>query len=297
MERQTMNLRRLRKLLPRRDRLAHKGMFGRVLIVGGCVGYTGAPRLAAEAALKTGSGLIFVGVPHAVYPITAAALTEPMPFPLPDSGGKLAASAAEEILRRMERCDACLLGVGMGRSDGTQRLVHQVLKQAKIPIVLDADGINALEGHIDVLRETACPVILTPHDGEFARLGGVISGGDRIGAAAAMAEQTGKVVLLKGHRTVITDGRRLCVNQTGNPGMATGGSGDVLAGIILSLLGQGLDPFSAAAAGAWIHGAAGDLCARRLGENGLMPSDIVQAVPQILKKRERTICGIRKLLY
>lgn len=292
-----MNLRQLRRLLPRRQQTAHKGMFGRVLVIGGCVGYTGAPRLSANAALRTGSGLIYVGVPDVVYPIVASGLTEPMPFPLPSDGGMLAQKAADALLARMERCDACLLGVGMGQSEQVRALVLRLLRQAKIPMVLDADGINVLAGHIDILRETACPVILTPHDGEFACMGGDLLHTDRAAAAAAMAQRTGAVVLLKGHRTVVSDGARLYVNHTGNAGMATGGSGDVLSGIILSLLGQGLDPFSAAAAGAWLHGKAGDLCARRLGENGMTPSDLVQAVPQILKRRERTICAIGELLY
>lgn len=284
MERETMNLRRLRKLLPQRDRFAHKGDFGRVLVLGGSVGYTGAPRLAADAALHTGSGLIFVGVPEEIYPITASALTEPMPFPLPDCCGMLAESALDAVREKLRRCDACALGMGMGRSARTQTLVMELLKTAKIPLVLDADGINALEGHIDVLRQTACPVILTPHDGEFARLRGAPVGADRLDATAKLAQDTGAVVLLKGHRTVITDGARWCVNTTGNAGMATGGSGDVLSGIILSLLGQGLEPFCAAAAGAWLHGAAGDWCARRVGQHGLTATMLIQAVPQILKK-------------
>lgn len=273
----------LPRLLPRRNRLAHKGDYGRVLILGGSVGYTGAPKLAANAALRCGSGLIYVGVPDAVYPIVAAGLTEPMPFPLPSDGKRLTLDALNEILPLLTRCDACLLGVGMGTSPQTQALVLALLQQAKIPLVIDADGINVLSGHIDVLRETACPIILTPHDGEFARLGGNLEG-DRVTAAADLAVETGKIILRKGHCTIITDGQRLYVNHTGNPGMATGGSGDVLGGIIVSLLGQGLPPLEAAAAGALIHGLAGDLCAETIGEYGMTPSDMVQAVAQILRQ-------------
>lgn len=273
----------LLRLLPHRDRLAHKGNFGRVLILGGSVGYTGAPRLAANAALRCGSGLIHVGVPDAVYPIVATGLTEPMPFPLPSDGKRLVSQALEEILPLLQRCDACLLGVGMGTSAQTQALVLELLHHSKIPLVVDADGINVLSGHIDVLRETACPVILTPHDGEFARLGGQMDAA-RLDATAQLARETGKIILRKGHRTVITDGHRFCINHTGNPGMATGGSGDVLGGILVSLLGQGLPPLEAAAAGAFIHGLAGDLCAETIGEYGMTPSDMIQAVAQILRE-------------
>ncbi len=278
-----LNQKALSGLLPRRDRFAHKGNFGRVLIIGGSVGFTGAPKLAANAALRCGSGLIYVGVPEAVYPIVAAGLTEPMPFPLPCDGKRLTEEALEELRPLLERCDACVVGPGMGTGQGTERLMCALLRQAKIPMVIDADGINVLAGHIDVLRETACPVILTPHDGEFARLGGRTDT-DRIQASAELARRTGAIVLRKGHRTVITDGAQFCVNRAGNPGMATGGSGDVLSGLIGSLLGQGLPPFQAAAAGALIHGLAGDLCAETIGEYGMTPSDMVQAVAQILRK-------------
>lgn len=282
MMEQSMSKADVRRLLPQRDPFAHKGRFGRIAIIGGSVGYTGAPKLAANAALRTGSGLIHVAVPACVYPIVASGLTEPMPAPYPDDGTGFHSDAAEPILSLLERCDACVLGVGMGNTPNTQQLTMQILRQAKLPIVLDADGINVLAGHIDVLRESACPVILTPHDGEFARLGGDVSVG-RERAIGRMAEQTGQTVLLKGHRTLICDGQRLCRNHTGNAGMAKGGSGDVLSGIIVSLLGQGVDPFEAAALGAWIHGTAGDLCAEAIGEYGMTPMDVVQAIPQVLR--------------
>ena len=154
--------------------------------------------------------------------------------------------------------------------------------QQKKPVVLDADGINALEGHIDVLRGAACPVVLTPHDGEFARLGGDLQQFDRFQAATELARTTGSVVVLKGYRTVVTDGAVLSVNTTGNPGMATGGSGDVLAGILVSFLGQGLAPLDAAQAAVYLHGAAGDHCAATIGEYGMLPSDLIDAIPRLL---------------
>ena len=149
------------------------------------------------------------------------------------------------------------------------------------PVVVDADGINVLSGHTHILRDRTAPTILTPHDGEFIRLGGELSD-HRQTSAAKLAIETNSIVLLKGYRTNITDGDNCYVNQTGNPGMATGGSGDVLAGIIVSLLGQGISPLEAAACGAWLHGAAGDICAREIGQYGMLPQDMLQVLPRLL---------------
>ncbi|MBO4419128.1 MAG: NAD(P)H-hydrate dehydratase, partial [Oscillospiraceae bacterium] len=238
----------LDSLLPKRNPNAHKGDFGRVLIVAGSVGYTGAPVLAANAALRSGAGLIFTGVPEAVYPIVAQKLDEPMVFPLPcDGAGRLNTRAIPELARRLEGCDACLVGPGLGRSPAILDVVSAVLTQAQCPVILDADGINCLEGHIDVLGQAVCPVILTPHDGEFRRLGGDPTPENRYESAKALARTWGVTVLLKGHRTLIVSAEKTYLNTTGNPGMATGGSGDVLAGILLALLGQGAAPTEAAA--------------------------------------------------
>lgn len=269
--------------LPRRARDAHKGDFGRVLLLCGAVGYTGAAVLAAQAAARTGAGLVFAGVARTAYPIVAGRLLSPVVFPLADEAGMLSEDAIPEILERLRGCDACLIGCGLGRSEGVRRVVEAVLSHAACPVVVDADGINVLQGHIDVVRGAACPVILTPHDGEYARLMGNMPSDDRRRAAWALHERTGATVLLKGHRTLICGDEECYVNQCGNPGMATGGSGDVLAGIIVSLLGQGLPPVRAAAAGAWLHGTAGDLCARRLGEYGLLPEDMIGVLPRLLK--------------
>lgn len=271
-------------LLPKRDPYAHKGDFGRVLILAGAVGFTGAPVLAANAALRAGAGLIFVGVPEAVYPIVAQKLDEPMVFPLAcDGEGRLNTRAVPEIVKRLAGCDACLVGPGLGRSPAILDVVGAVLTHAACPVILDADGINALEGNIDVLGQAGAPVILTPHDGEFRRLGGDPSPENRYSSARALARRWGVTVLLKGHRTLIVGPDRVWLNTTGNPGMATGGSGDVLAGIILALLGQGVEPTRAAAAGAWIHGTVGDYCAEVWGEYGMTPTDIIANLPQFLR--------------
>lgn len=269
-------------LLPDRNPWGHKGNFGKLLLLCGSRGYTGAAFFAAMGALRSGAGLVFLGAPESIYGIEAVKLNEPVIFPLPDAGGRLSADAVPEILTRLHQMDAVLVGPGLGQSEGTLAVVGAVLEKAECPVVVDADGINVLSAHRDLLRGRKLPTILTPHDGEFARLGGVI-GEDRMAAAAALAEELGCVVLLKGHETCITDGVNGYCNPTGNPGMAVGGSGDVLAGVITALLGAGLPPLEAAACGAWLHGAAGDRCAAELGQYGMLPTDMLSALPRLMK--------------
>ena len=269
-------------ILPDRDPFAHKGKFGKILLLCGSRGFTGAAALSAMGALRSGAGLVFLGVPESIYAIEAMKLTEAIVFPLPDEGGKLSAEAVPEILERLPKMDAALIGPGLGQSEGTFAVTEAVLNAAQCPVVLDADGINVMARHKDILRGRTAPTILTPHDGEFARLGGVI-GEDRVPSARSLARDLNAIVLLKGHETVITDGAKVYVNHTGNPGMAVGGSGDVLSGIIVSLLGQAIAPLEAAACGAWLHGAAGDLCAREIGQYGMLPTDMVETLPRLLK--------------
>ena len=269
-------------ILPDRDPFAHKGKFGKILLLCGSEGFTGAAALAAMGALRSGAGLVFLGVPRSIYTIAAVKLTEAIVFPLPDEDGKLSREALPEILDRLPKMDAVLLGPGLGQSQGVSEIVKAVLVRADCPVVLDADGINVMAKHINILRGRQAPTILTPHDGEFTRLGGII-GDNRVAAAEQMARDLGIIMLLKGHRTTITDGSTTYINQTGNPGMAVGGSGDVLAGIIISLLGQGIAPLEAAACGAWLHGAAGDICAAELGQYGMLPTDMLNVLPRLLK--------------
>lgn len=269
-------------LLPRRDENAHKGDFGRLLLLCGSRGLTGAAWFAAMGALRAGAGLVYLGVPESIYTIEAVKLNEPVIFPLSDEGGMLSEKALPDILKRLPKMDAVLIGPGLGQSPGTFRIVTEVLQEARCPVVVDADGINLLAGHMDVLRGRAWPTVLTPHDGEFARLFGPV-GEDRMVSAQAAARRSGSIILLKGHRTCITDGETAYRNTTGNPGMAVGGSGDVLAGILVGLLGQGLAPLEAAACAAWLHGRAGDACADRLGQYAMLPTDLLEALPQFLK--------------
>ena len=178
--------------------------------------------------------------------------------------------------------DAVLIGPGLGQSEGTLAVLETVLRGFDGPVVVDADGINLLSQHKYLLRGRKAPTILTPHDGEFRRLTGNL-GADRPGDAAALAKELGCIALLKGHETLITDGEICYRNRTGNPGMAVGGSGDVLAGIVVSLLGQGIAPLEAAAMGAWLHGAAGDRCAAELGQYGMLPTDLLDRLPRLMK--------------
>lgn len=269
-------------LLPDRPAHAHKGDFGKILLLCGSLGYTGAAALAARGALRSGAGLIFLGVPRCIYAIEAVKLTEPIVFPLPDGDGKLSAAAIEEILPRLSQMDACLIGPGLGQSPELEKLICRVLEEARCPVVLDADGINGMKAHKDILRERTFPTILTPHEGEFLRFGGSLAEGRQSGAIA-LARDLGAIVLLKGRRTLITDGTMVYENPTGNPGMAVGGSGDVLSGILTSLLGQGIAPLDAAACAAYLHGLAGDRCAEAMGQYGMTPSDLLEVLPRLLK--------------
>lgn len=269
-------------ILPDRLPETHKGDYGKVLLLCGSRGYTGAAYLAAMGALRTGAGLVFLGVPESIYAIEAVKLNEAVVFPLPDRDGKLSREAIEEILERLPKMDAVLVGCGLGQSEDTLSVVQTVLEHAKCPVVLDADGINLLSAHRDILRGRIYPTILTPHDVEFQRLGGILTD-DRMESAAALARDLNAIVLLKGHRTCITDGNIAYRNTTGNPGMAVGGSGDVLAGIIVSLLGQGIAPLEAVAVGAWLHGGAGDLCASEMGQYGMLPTDMLTRLPRLMK--------------
>ena len=282
-----MNIKQLTKedvlhLLPDRSPWAHKGDFGRILLLCGSRGYTGAAYLAAMGALRCGAGLVFLGVPECIYDIEAVKLNEAIVFPLPDRQGKLSFDAIPEILSRLDRMDAVLIGCGLGQSEDVQCVVETVLTQAKCPVVLDADGINVMSGHMDIVRGRETPTILTPHDGEFVRMGGCIAE-NRMDSAVQKARDLNSIILLKGHETCITDGKHHYLNTTGNPGMAVGGSGDILAGMIAALLGQGIAPLEAAACAAWLHGAAGDLCEEKFGQYGMLPTDMLQMLPRLLK--------------
>lgn len=269
--------------LPRRERDSHKGDYGKLLIVAGSEGYTGAPVFAAEGALRSGAGLVYLGVPRDVYPMVATRCSSAMPFPLPDD--------TEQLVERARSCDVVLAGPGMGRSPRAQQIVFRLMEEVEGPLVLDADGLNALEGQTQRLRARTGLTVLTPHDGEFARLTGCsLPLNDRVEQAAELAQDTGCVVVLKGHETLTVDPQgRVWRNTTGNPGMAKGGSGDILAGMIASLLGQKQltgcvsCPGELVAWAVYLHGAAGDAAAAQYGEYGMLPDDTLAAVAGVLQ--------------
>jgi NAD(P)H-hydrate epimerase len=276
--------------LPPRPPDSHKGDFGRVLLVAGSRGMSGAAVLSASAALRGGAGLVRVALPEGILPIVAAGNPCYMTAPLPqDEHGRLAAVAEAELVALARANDVVAAGPGLGRSPALTALLSALLEQVPVPLVLDADGLNALQGHADRLRRRTAPLVLTPHPAEFARL----AGGDvatvqahRQEMAVRFAAEYGVVLVLKGHRTVVTDGRQVYLNATGNPGMATGGTGDVLTGLIAALLGQHLAPLAAAQLGVYVHGQAGDLARDALGEASLIASDLVHYLPAALRSRQ-----------
>lgn len=283
--------------LPPRRPDAHKGHFGRVLVVGGSRGMVGAAALAANSALRGGAGLVTVAAPETVQLTVAALCACATSVPLKCAAdGDLAPQAARQMLTAAGRCDVLAVGPGMGVSPGAGGLVAAALDLKK-PLVLDADGLNNLAriDHWDERRR--CPAVLTPHPGEFATLTGrpieQIQSDRQSAAAAAAGEWAGKaadvplVVVLKGAGTVVTDGRRVYVNRTGNPGMATGGSGDVLTGLVAALVGQGLEAFEAGCLGACLHGAAGDLAAEKYGQVSMIASDVLAFLPEAFARARR----------
>ena len=271
--------------MPKRPLEAHKGMFGKCLIVAGCKGYTGAASFSSHAAVRSGAGLVFLAVPEAIYEIEAIKNDEAMAIPMPcDIEGKFSKDAVPPILDRLQACDACLVGPGLGLSPAVSHVVRQVVANSKVPLVIDADGINAVAGNIDILDRAECPIVLTPHDVEFGRLGGNLKSKDRLTAARDFAMAHKAAIVLKGYHTIIAfpDGEAF-VNTTGNPGMAKGGSGDVLSGMLLALLGQGLPFKEAVVRGVYLHGLAGDMCSQQFGEYSMTPTDIIHTIKDVMR--------------
>ena len=269
-------------ILPDRKADSHKGNYGKVLLLCGSVGFTGAAALAAMGALRSGAGLVYLGVPESIYAIEAVKLTEAIVFPLPEEDGKLSAKAIPVIRKYLQTVDAVLIGCGLGISTGTMAVLDAVMREFQGTVVVDADGITMLAACPELLKERESMTILTPHEGEFRRLN-IATDEERLTGAMIAARELGCIVLRKGHETVITDGKDYYINPTGNPGMAVGGSGDVLAGILVSLLGQRIAPMEASACAAWLHGAAGDRCAEKLGQYGMLPSDMAAELPHLMK--------------
>jgi NAD(P)H-hydrate epimerase len=262
---------------------AHKGDFGKVCIVAGSMGMSGAAALAGRSALRAGAGLVRVAVPKSILPIVASIEPSFTTIPLADdTAGRISAKAVNTILEAVGDNDALAFGPGVGVSSGVRSVLETLLVQEQLRLVIDADGLNSLakiKGWPDSLR---AKLILTPHPGEMKRLWSALFReqlpSQRRQQAVELARQTKCVVVLKGAGTVVTDGEKVYVNKTGNPGMATAGSGDVLTGVIAALIGQGLSDFDAAVLGVYVHGLAGDIAAERKGQVSLMTTDIIECL-------------------
>ncbi len=271
---------------------AHKGMFGHVLVVAGSRGMSGAAVLCGSAALRGGAGTVQVATAIAIQPTVAAGQSCFTTAALSDTKtGQIAAAALAEVVELAKHATVLAIGPGLGSGDDVRSVVHGLLDQSPLPLVLDADGINSFTPLSTGQKIRAGkPTVLTPHPGEFARLLNTTTAkvqSDREESAIRFATEHGHILVLKGANTLVTDGRRLYVNRTGNPGMATGGSGDVLTGLISALIGQGLDSFAAAQLGVYLHGLAGDLARDELGEESLIASDILGYLPKaFLRYRE-----------
>jgi NAD(P)H-hydrate epimerase len=289
LKKETIELNDAAMLLPERTADSHKGDYGHVLIIAGSRGKTGAAMMTAKACLRAGAGMVTIGVPETLADIFQGRVTEEMVLPLPDTGkGMLSTNSLDTILGFvMEKIDAIGVGPGIGVSDDTERLLSELVLRSPVPMVIDADGINSLsaargrgKGAKDILGSARSPVILTPHPGEMARL---LSAGkdflqqDRMNIATSFSKETGACLVLKGAPTVIAEPEgRVFINTTGNPGMATAGSGDVLTGIIASMLGQGLTSLNSSVLGVFLHGLAGDIAAEKKGMHSLIASDIIK---------------------
>ncbi len=272
--------------LPPRSPDSHKGDFGRVLLIGGSRGMPGSISLSGMATLRSGAGLVTLAVPDSCHTIVAGFEPSYMTAVLPsDAHGLLDESALPLLRDLISRATVVAIGPGLGRSSAVSDLVITLYRETTVPMVVDADGLNALSTDHHVLEQHAGPRVLTPHPGEFARLVGEHEPPiDRVSSANALAARASVIVVLKGHGTVIADGRRHAINPTGNPGMATGGTGDVLTGIVAGLLAQGLEPFDAAQLGVYVHGLAGDLAAEALGQNSLIAHDLIDYLPNVFRQ-------------
>jgi len=274
-------------LLPARQPDAHKGSFGKALLIGGARGMAGAIGLAGMACARGGAGLTTLAVPNSSQPVVAGYEPSCMTVGLPeDEAGRIQLAADSparvELLIRAEQATAVAIGPGLGESPDLEELVAELFRKLPNPLVIDADGLNALAKRPQALKQTAGPRILTPHPGEFGRLTKAtgVPGHDQLSQAVRFAETFKCIVILKGHRSLITDGEQSEINPTGNAGMATGGSGDVLTGLVTALLCQGMSPFAAAHLGAHVHGLAGDLAAEKHGLISLIASDIIKMLPK-----------------
>ena len=280
----------IKEMLPFRPAVSNKGTFGNALCVCGSKNMPGAAKIAAQGAMKSGAGLVTLAFPDAAYNAIAPAVTEQVMLPCrSDSSGTFSAKAANMLIEKADKCSSVLIGCGIGVNDDTEELAEKIIQSAKIPLVIDADALNCISGNVDILKEAKAPVIVTPHPGEMSRLTGksvsdILAEPDE--TALEFSKKYSCITVLKGANTAVSDGARIYINPTGNSGLAKGGSGDLLSGILVSLLAQGMEPFEAACAAVYIHGGCADFTARLLSERGMTVSDIIACLPSYLKKFE-----------
>ena len=274
---------------PSRKADGNKGDFGRALLICGSYSMPGAACMSAQAAARSGTGLVELAFPGSAYPAVAPRLIEPVLLPSPEREGRFCMESTGMLLSAAEKADAVLIGCGIGQSEETEKAVCRLIREVEKPLVIDADGINILSRHIDLLERRSVPTVLTPHPGEMGRLMGTSAvqvQSDRERAAEYFSRLPLVTLVLKGAGTIVSaQGKHYC-NPTGNSGMAKGGSGDVLAGILVSFLAQGIEPVPAASAAVFIHGLCGDRCAGRTSARGMLPSDMIAALPEVLGEFE-----------
>ncbi len=271
--------------LPKREARSHKYSHGRALLLSGARGYSGAPVLAARACERGGAGLTRLLVPESVYEAAALRCDGAVVSPLPaDRAGRFALSARGGFSELLKTASACLVGPGLGIGAGPRLLVRDALREAACPLVLDADALTLCAGETARFDECRAPLLLTPHEGEFRRLGGALAEGRLAGALRFAAEHPGVILILKGYGTLICRGAEVCVNPTGGPSLAKGGTGDVLAGLLCALLAQGFEPWFAARCAVWLHGRAGELAAAETGDYCLAPSDLIERLPRAFRE-------------
>ena len=272
---------------PNRENNSQKGDYGKLLIIAGSLGMSGAAYLSSEASMLMGSGLVTLAVPDCINTALETKTTEVMTLPLESCMGHLSKNSINDILKKMEKSDAVLIGPGLGTSDDVVAILEFVLKNSTVPVIVDADAINIVSKNHDLIKNCNCDLIFTPHAMEMSRLSGLsieYIEKNRLTVCHEMAEEFGAVMLLKGHHTVVTalDGVQY-INNTGNPGLACGGSGDVLAGMIAAMAARGVDTALSAAMAAYIHGAAGDLAAEKYGMESVMATKVLEFIPEVLK--------------
>lgn len=286
----TITKSQVKSLFTKRAKNSHKGSFGRQLNICGSYNMCGAGVICAKASLRTGVGLLKCVFPKSIYGVMTSHLTQPLFRPLCENESKtLSIGSLTDIFEELKWADSIALGCGIGNNDDTQVIVNQIIKTSDVPVVLDADGINAIVGFIDIIKDKKAPLVITPHPAEMARLSGLTTAevqSDRINTAKKFAKEYDCVVVLKGANTVVTDGKAVYVNTIGNAGMAMGGTGDMLTGMIASFIAQGIAPLESALAGVYIHALCGDITANELSQRGMIVDDMISLLGALMSEFE-----------